>query len=91
MSTEEITAQEKSAQLAMGEVESLLEFFHHSLEKATDQELLSLQQQMCDQADRRAQLYAYPSAMFPVPQLPQLEVQCSDDILQVYCNIYVLP
>lgn len=90
VSTEEITAQEKSAQLAMGEVESLLEFFHHSLEKATDQELLSLQQQMCDQADRRAQLYAYPSAMLPVPQLPQLEVQCSDDILQLLQDDFAL-
>ena len=82
-STEEITTQQKNAQLAMGEVESLLEFLHRNLEKATDQELLSLQKQMSDQADRIAQLYANPAAKFPVPRLPQLEVQCSGDILQV--------
>ena len=82
-STEEITTQQKNAQLAMGEVESLLEFLHRNLEKATDQELLSLQKQMSDQADRIAQLYANPAAKFPVLRLPQLEVQCSGDILQV--------
>ena len=82
-STEEITTQQKNAQLAMGEVESLLEFLHRNLEKATDQELLSLQKQMSDQADRIAQLYTNPAAKFPVPRLPQLEVQCSGDILQV--------
>jgi len=60
-----------------------LEFLCRNLEKATDQELLSLQKQMSDQADRIAQLYANPAAKFPVPRLPQLEVQCSGDILQV--------
>ena len=81
--TEEITSQEKNAELALGEVECLLELLHRNLEKATDQELLSLQKQMSDQANRVAQLYSNPAAKFPVPQLPQLEVQCSDDILQV--------
>ena len=89
-STEEITTQQKNAQLAMGEVESLLEFLHRNLEKATDQELLSLQKQMSDQADRIAQLYTNPAAKFPVPRLPQLEVQCSGDILQVLQNDFSL-
>ena len=82
-STKEITSQVKNAELALGEVESLLELLHRNLEKATDQELMSLQKQISDQTDRVAQLYANPAAKFPIPQLPQLEVQCSDDILQV--------
>ena len=80
--TEEITSQEKNAELALGEVESLLELLHRNLEKATDQELMSLQKQISDQTERVAQLYANPAAKFPAPQLPQLELQCSDDVLQ---------
>ena len=82
-STDAITTQQKNAQLAVGEVESVLEFLCRNLEKATDQELLSLQKHMSDQADRMAQLYANPAALYPIPRLPQLEVQCSDDISQV--------
>ena len=81
--TQEITCRKKNAELALGEVESLLDLLRRNLEKATDQELLSLQKQMSDQANRVTLLYANPAVKFPVPQLPQLEVECSDDVLQV--------
>ena len=80
---EYITMQEKNAQLAVGEVESLLDFMNRNLEKATDQELLSLQKQMSDQADRASQLYTNPAVKFPVPKLPQLEVRSSAKVMQV--------
>ena len=96
---EDITMQEKNAQLAVGEVESLLDFLNRNLEKATDQELLSLQKQMSDQADRASRLYTNPTVKFPVPKLPQLEVRSSAKVMQVIqddisvsdkgmCNIY---
>ena len=80
---EEITTGKKNAELAVAEVTSLYEFLNHNLERATDQELFSLLKQMSDQAERAAQLYADPPVMFPVPTLPQLEVHCSEDVLQV--------
>ena len=80
---EDITMQEKNAQLAVGEVESLLDFLNRNLEKATDHELLSLQKQMSDQADRASQLYTNTTAKFPVPRLPQLEVRSSAKVMQV--------
>ena len=80
---EDITMQEKNAQLAIGEVESLLDFLNRNLEKATDQELLSLQKQMSDQADRASLLYTNPTVKFPVPKLPQLEVHSSAKVMQV--------
>ena len=75
--------QEKNAQLAVGEVESLLDFLNRNLEKATNQELLSLQKQMSDQADRASRLYTNPTVKFPVPRLPQLEVHSSAKVMQV--------
>ena len=65
-----VSEQEKNAELAMREVESLLEFMSHSLETATDQELLSLKKQMSDQVDRVSRLYKNPAGKFPVPELP---------------------
>ena len=67
---EKVSVQEKNAELAVGEVESLLEFMSHSLETATDQELLSLKKQMSDQVDRVSSLYKDPAGKFPVPELP---------------------
>ncbi|CAI8022155.1 hypothetical protein GBAR_LOCUS13030 [Geodia barretti] len=49
----------------MGEVESLLEFMSRSLERATDQEVLSLEKQMSDQVERVTQLYGNPVGKFP--------------------------
>ena len=80
---EDIMMQEKNAQLAVGEVESLLDFLNRNLEKATDQELLSLQKQMSDQADRASRLYTNPTVKFPVPRLPQLVVRSSAKVMQV--------
>ena len=80
---EDISIQEKNAQLAVGEVESLLEFMNRNLEKATDQEVLSLEKQMSDQVDRISQLYTNPAQMFPSPKLPQLEVQSNAEVMQV--------
>ena len=79
----EITAQMKNVDLSVGEVSSLYDFLSRNLERATDQELFSLLKQMSDQAERAAQLYADPPAKFPVPTLPQLEVHCSNRVLQV--------
>jgi hypothetical protein len=80
---EGISTQEKNAQLAVGEVESLLEFMNRNLEKATDQEVLSLEKQMSGQVDRIMQLYANPAQKFPTPKLPQLEVQSDVEVMQV--------
>ena len=77
-----IGTQEKGAQLAVGEVESLLEFMSRSLERATDQEVLSLEKQMSDQADRVSRLYGNPAGKFPVPQLPELVVHCGAEVEQ---------
>ena len=82
-SQEEIASQKKNIDLAVGEVDSLYDFLSRNLERATDQELFSLLKQMSDQAKRAAQLYANPPAKFPVPTLPQLEVHCSNHVLQV--------
>ena len=65
-----VSVQEKNAELAVGEVESLLEFMSRSLETATDQELLSLKKEMSDQVDRVSRLYNNPAGKFPVPELP---------------------
>ena len=80
---EDISVHEKNAQLAVGEVESLLEFMNRNLEMATDQEVLSLEKQMSDQVDRISQLYTNPAQRFPVPKLPQLEVQSEAEVMQV--------
>ena len=79
---EKVSKQEKNAGLAVGEVESLLEFMSHSLERATDQELLSLKNQVSDQVDRVSSLYANPAGKFPAPELP-LEVQCVPEVEHV--------
>ena len=76
---EKVSEQEKNAGLAVGEVESLLEFMSHTLERATDQELLSLKKQMSDQVDRVSTLYDNPADKFPAPELP-LEVQCGPEV-----------
>ena len=80
---QEIAIQGKNAQLAVGEVESLLEFMNRNLEKATDQEVLSLKKQMTDQVKRVSQLYHNPTGKFPVPQIPQIKVCCSSKVEQV--------
>ena len=80
---EDISIQEKNAQLAVGEVESLLEFMNRNLAKATDQEVLSLEKQMSGQVDRVMQHYTNPAQKFPVPKLPQLEVQSDVKVMQV--------
>ena len=80
---EKVSTQEKNAQLAMGEVESLLEFMSRSLERTTDQEVLSLEKQMSDQVERLTQLYGNPAGKFPVPDLPQLVVSCGAEVEQV--------
>ena len=77
-----VSEQEKNAGLAVGEVESLLEFMSHSLETTTDQELLSLTKQMLDQVDRVSCLYDNPAGKFPAPELP-LEVQCGPEVEHV--------
>ena len=71
------------AELAIAEVTSLHELLDRNLERATDQELFSFMKQMSDEADRAALLYANAPEIFPVPALPQLEVHCNDDVLQV--------
>ena len=82
-SQEDIVSQKKNIDLAVGEVDSLYDFLSRNLERATDQELFSLLKQMSDQAERAAQLYADPPSKFPIPTLPQLEVHCSNRVLQV--------
>ena len=79
---EDIATQEKNAQLAVGEVESLLDFLNRNLEKATDQEVLSLEKQMSDQVERVSRLYSNPLGKFPVPQLPQLKVHSGAKVMQ---------
>ena len=80
---EKVSVQEKNAELAVGEVESLLEFMSRSLETATDQELLSLEKQMSDQVDRVSSLYKDPAGKFSVPELPELVVQCGPGVEHV--------
>ena len=80
---EKVSTQEKNVQLAMGEVESLLEFMSRSLERATDQEVLSLEKQMSDQVERVTQLYGGPPEKFPVPEIPELVVTCGAEVEQV--------
>ena len=79
---EDIATQEKNAQLAVGEVESLLDFLNRNLEKATDQEMLSLKKQMSDQVERVSQLYCNPIGKFPVPELPHLEVHSGANVMK---------
>ena len=79
---EKVSVQEKNAELAVGEVGSLLEFMSRSLETATDQELLSLKKQMSDEVDRVSSLYKDPAGKFPVPELPELAVQCGPGVEQ---------
>jgi hypothetical protein len=38
---------------------------------------------MSDQVDRVSRLYGDPAGKFPVPDLPQLEVQCGSGVEQV--------
>ena len=66
----EKVSEEKNAGLAVGEVESLLEFMSCTLETSTDQELLSLKKQMSDQVDQVSSLYDNPAGKFPAPELP---------------------
>jgi hypothetical protein len=80
---EKVSTQEKNAQLAMGEVESLLEFMSRSLERATDQEILSLEKQMSDLVERVTQLYGNPAGKFPIQELPHLVVSCGEEVEQV--------
>ena len=80
---EKVSVQEKNVELAMGEVESLLEFMSRSLETATDQELLSLEKQMSNQVDRVSSLYKDPAGKFSVPELPELVVQCGPGVEHV--------
>ena len=80
---EKIEIQEKNAQLAVGEVESLLEFMSGNLERATDQEVLSLEKQMSDQVERVTQLYGHPADKFPVPEIPELVVTCGAQVEKV--------
>ena len=87
---QEIAIQEKNAQLAVGEVESLLDFMNRNLEKATDQEVLSLKKQMTDQVERVSQLYHNPAGKFPVPQIPQIKVCCSPKVEQgIQSDVYI--
>ena len=83
---EKVSVQEKGAQLAVGEVESLLEFMSRNLERATDQEVLSLEKQMSDQVDRVCRLYGNPAGKFAVPQLPELVVHCGAEVEQTIRN-----
>ena len=77
---EKIVAEEKNAQLAVGELESLLEFMSRSLETATDQEVLSLKKQVSDQVARVTKLYGDAEEKFPVPELPDLVVECGERV-----------
>ena len=80
---EKIVAEEKNAQLAVGELESLLEFMNRSLETATDQEVLSLKKQVADQVARVTKLYGDAEEKFPVPELPDLVVKCGEGVKEV--------
>ena len=79
---ERIAAQEKNAQLAVGELVSLQEFMSHSLETETDQEILSLKKQVSDQVERVSKLYRDADRKFPVPELPELVVNCGERVNQ---------
>ena len=79
---EDIATQEKNAQLAVGEVESLLDFLNRNLEKATDQETLSLKKQISEQVERVSQLYCNPIGKFPEPELPNLEVHSGANVME---------
>ena len=80
---EKIVIQEKNAQLAVGEVESLLEFMNRNLKIATDQEVLSLEKQISAQVHRVFQLYDNPGGKFPVPQIPELQVHGGGKVEQI--------
>ena len=79
---EEIAAQEKNAQLAVGELVSLQEFMSRSLETETDQEILSLKKQVSDQVERVGELYSDADRKFPLPELPELVVKCGERVNQ---------
>ena len=80
---EKIATEEKNAQLAVGELESLLEFMSRTLETATDQEILSLKKQVSYQVEKVSELYIDADENFPVPELPELEVNCGARVKKV--------
>ena len=80
---EKIDSEEKNVQLAVAEVNSLLEFMNQILERATNQEVLSLEKQMSDQVKRMNQIYGNPAGKFPVPEVPELEVHCESGVKEV--------
>ena len=79
---EQVSTWEKNVQLAVGEVESLLEFTNCILQRATAQEVLNLEKQMSDQIERVAQLYHNPTEKFPGVKLPELVVHCGAGMKQ---------
>ena len=83
---DDISTQEKNAQIAVGEVESLLEFMNRNLEMVTDQQMLSVEKQMSDQVDRISQIYTNPAHTFSVPMLPQLKVQSAKILHMIQDN-----
>ena len=88
---EKVSEQEKNAELAVGEVGSLLEFMSRSLETATDQELLSMEKQMSDQVDRVSSLYSDPAGKFAVPDPPELVIHCGPSVqIEIESEIYVV-
>ncbi|CAI8048962.1 hypothetical protein GBAR_LOCUS26974, partial [Geodia barretti] len=91
---EEIAAQEKNAQLAVGELVSLQEFMSRSLETETDQEILSLKKQVSDQVERVGELYSDADRKFPVLELPEMVVNCGErvnEVIETELSVAVVP
>ena len=75
-SKQKINSEEKNIQLAMAEINSLLEFMNQIIARATDQEVLSLEKQISHQVERMTRIYSNPAGKFQVPELPELVFQC---------------
>ena len=77
---EKVCTQEKNSQLAVEEADSLFEFMNRILERATNQEILSLEKQISDQVQRMTKNYGNTAEMFPLPKLPELVVTCGEGV-----------
>ena len=73
----ELTAYKKGTQLAMAEVESLVEFVDRNCQTATDQELFAVRKQVVGQVGEVCQKYQHPRK---VVQISSFELSSSKEI-----------
>ena len=79
----ELTAHKKGTQLAMAEVESLVEFIDQNCQTASDQELLAVRKQMTKQAIEVLQRHQRPKKVLPHAPLLIVELSCKKEITEL--------